>query len=46
MDLLFENKYSIHKNLSDKEFIENCLSTRKDIDFIYRNYNDCMIIDE
>jgi nucleoside-triphosphatase THEP1 len=46
MGLLFENKYADQKHLSDKEFIENCLSTRKDIDFIYKNSNDCMIVDE
>lgn len=44
--LLFENRYSDQKNLSDKEFVEKCLSTRKDIDFIYRNSNECLIIDE
>lgn len=45
MNLLFENKYCQQKKISDKEFIETCLSTRKDIDFIYRR-NECMIIDE
>jgi nucleoside-triphosphatase THEP1 len=45
MDILFENKYSQQKKLSDSEFIEQCLSTRKDIDFIYK-INQCMIVDE
>ena len=45
MNLLFENKYCQQKKISDKEFIETCLSTRKDIDLIYKK-NECMIIDE
>jgi len=45
MDLLFENKYSQQKKISDKEFIETCLSTRKDIELIYKK-NECMIVDE
>jgi hypothetical protein len=46
MDLLFENKYADQKHLSDNEFIEKCLTTRKDVDFIYRNAYDCLICDE
>ena len=45
MDILFENKYSQQKKLSDTEFIEQCLSTRKDVDFIYKR-NECLIMDE
>ena len=45
MDVLFENKYAQQKKLSDSEFIEQCLSTRKDIDFIYKR-DACMIVDE
>jgi hypothetical protein len=46
LDLLFENKYADQKNLSDSEFIETCLSTRKDVDFIYKSSHDCLIADE
>ena len=45
MYILFENKYSQQKKLSDTEFIEQCLSTRKDVDFIYKR-NECLIMDE
>lgn len=46
MKLLFDFKFSEKIELNDDEFIEKCLSTRNDIDFIYSGNNSCMIVED
>jgi hypothetical protein len=46
MKILMEHKYGDKKELNDEEFIETCLSTRNDIDFIYNGKSSCMMVDE
>lgn len=46
MKMLFDFKFGDKIDLNDDEFIESCLSTRNDTDFIYGNRKNCMIVDE